>query len=711
MRRHLLVAAAIALLAFLVERTFRMEDDPVRSLVAADPVAAALFDRYQERSPFRGRIFVETDGLAPDEAARLSDALARAGYREVPVLAPAAPERVLELASQLPADSVAWLAGEEAVGRRVAEVLAVAALPGGGAALRELEVDPLGVGQAVAAVLAGGGGRAGGGTGAPAAGGAAGLPVPRVYESPVPLVYADVERLEEVLASLSPRARFIGADFFALENYRAVRRDVLVCSALTLVLTLALFLWFTRRLVLLWLLTVGSVVSYLAGVLAIRVFYAEIFAVVLVYTSTFVSFNTESIVHLSGIEEERRDRALLGVWSAIGTTLLGMAVLLLGGSVLVRQMAIASIAGLLAFLLFLVPYRRTVDAIRFRTVAVPGVQVARWVPAAICAVSAAGLALVGVPEVRTRIDAFRYESPALAREVEHFSRRLDALSLGDVVAVPAAGEPSAALRPLVDEGLLAWGAHPLSRYRSPADQAVTLAALAARHAEARERVVRIAAGQGIRLEPDERPPGRLLGEWEYLAIVGELGPVRWSDEAGGRRFVHAGLKRLPVDLAARGLVPLGPRTHYDALLTDLSRQLGWLFLAGLAAMAVYLAWVQRNAARIAYVFAPVVAAALGFAAWARLTGTPLTIVHLMGFSLVIAVAVDYTAVAVSSDHAPVEISKVLLTGLSAVATFGVLALARHPVLRSLGATVVAGALPSLAFALLVRMRPAPGGTP
>ena len=697
MKRNLLVAAAIAALAFAVERSFRLEDDPIRSLVMADPVAAALFDRYQERSPFRGRIFVESDGLSPAEQARLSEILARAGYREVPFLAVPDPARLLDLASQLPAGTVERLTGEEALRGRAAEILAIAALPGGGEALRQLEVDPLGVGPALLGRFLGAG-RGGEGGGAP----------PRVYESPRPLVYAEVEKVEEALAALSPRVHYIGADFFAVENYRAVRRDVLLCSTLTLLLTLGLFVWFTRRWVLLWLLGVGSLVSYLAGVLAIRVFYAEIFAVVLVYTSTFGSFNTESLVHLSGIEEGRRARTLVGIWSAIGTTLLGMAVMLLGRSVLVRQMSIASIAGLLSFLVFLVPFRRTVDGIRFRTVALPGWTAPRWLPAVLCGASAAGLLLVGPPRVETRIDAFRYQSAALGREVDHFSRRLDAASLGDVVAVPAPGFPSEALRPLAAEGLLAWDDHPLARFQDPAAQEATLAALRARWDGARSLLEKITDSEGVRLELPGSPPGRLLGEWEYLELLGEIGPLRWSDEAGGRRFVHAGLRRVPPDLAGRGIVPLGPRTHYDALLTDLSRQLGWLFLAGFAAMVAYLAWIQRDAARILYVFAPVLSVALGFAAWSRLTGTPLTIVHFMGFSLVIAIAVDYTAVAVSTDHGEVELSKILLTGLSAVATFGVLMLARHPILRSLGATVVAGAVPSLAFALLVRLRRAPG---
>ncbi len=121
MKKNLIVAAAIAVLTFAVERSFRLEEDPIRSLVVADPMAAALFDHYQERSPFRGRIFVERAVLTAAEEARVSAALAHGGYREVPFLAIPDPGRLLDLASQLPADEVARLASEEALRERVAK--------------------------------------------------------------------------------------------------------------------------------------------------------------------------------------------------------------------------------------------------------------------------------------------------------------------------------------------------------------------------------------------------------------------------------------------------------------------------------------------------------------------------------------------------------------------------------------------------------------
>jgi predicted exporter len=120
-------------------------------------------------------------------------------------------------------------------------------------------------------------------------------------------------------------------------------------------------------------------------------------------------------------------------------------------------------------------------------------------------------------------------------------------------------------------------------------------------------------------------------------------------------------------------------------------------------MAVYLGYLQRSAARVLYVFAPLFLSALAYCAWARLTGATVTIVHVMGASIVIGLAMDYTAVSVSADHGDVELSKVLLTGLCTLASFGVLLFARHPVLRDLGAVVSIGCGIALAFALFVRL--------
>lgn len=709
MKRTLAVMAITVALALFLRGT-RLEEDPIRSLAHPDPVRAALFDHYQENGIFRDRVYLEDGGLDTVDRARLAVALADAGYAEVPILDRPSPGAVLAMAPLLPAAEVRRLLAGDRLQGRAREAAGLAMLPGGDAYLAELERDPLGIGPALLGRLAGptahpepAGGRAGAAPSATA-------PAVHAYRSPRPLQYDRVGKVYDLLVALGPRVHFIGSDFFSVENYRAANHDIVVCAALSLVLNLIVFYLFTGRWSLLGLLFLGSVVSGLTGIAAIRAFHPEVFAVVLAYTSTFVGFNNESLVHLAGLRGEHRGRALLGVWSAIGTTVIGFLVLLLGRSPMVRQMALASLGGMAGFLLFLIPYRRLLAEVRFRAFPLPSISVRGWTVAALCAASAVGIALVGVPRVATRIEGFRFQTRVLDAQVAHFSQRLDAFGLDDVVAIEAPAGPAEALAPLVAAGKVDPSRHPLARLPAAEAQEETLRVLAG-YGAAVDRLVALLAEEGIRLEPSRTPPRpfAVLDGWAYLDGLGAVGPVRWTDTVAGRRFVMAGLE--PGAAEPAGAVPVSPRHYYDALLTTFSRELGWLFLAGLGVMAVYLVFLQRSTGRVLYVFAPLFLSALAFAVYARLSGTGIHIVHVMGFSLVIALALDYTAVAVSGEHGAVELSKVLLTGVSTLATFGILLLARHPVLRELGATVTIGCAVSLAFALFVSLRRRREGAP
>jgi hypothetical protein len=691
--KTVLVLSAVAGLAFLLRGT-ALEHDPIRALSDPDPVRATLFDDYQRASVFRDRVFVEEGPLGEQERTRLGEALQTAGYQEVPMFERPAREDVLRLAPLLPSSDVLALLDEATIEARAQGAISVAMLPGGDAYLNEIEADPVGLVPALASRFLGGS----------SAGDGGGV---RAYRGPRPVDFPRIGPVYDLLVSLSPPAHFIGGDFFAVENYRAVLHDILVCSIVSLGLTLAIFSLFTRRWTLLGLLFLGSIVSYLVGLLGLRVFYAEVYAVVIAYTSTFVTFNNEALVHLSGIEPARRRGQLVGIWSAIGTTFFGFVVLLLGRSVMVRQIAIASIGGMVGFLVFLVPYRSTLAGIRLRAISFPSVTAHPWLVGAMSAASLAGIFAVGVPSIRTRIDNFGFRTPALDAQVDYFERRLASLSLNDVagVRVPAGSDPQDALRPLASLGILDLSRHPLALWRSPDEQEASLRALRDGYPRAVARLTELLAKNGIQVQAPRDLPGNVhaIGSWEYLDLLGAIGPVRWIDTVGGSRFVMAALARgAPAELPPE-VIPVSPRRYYDGLLTSASRELAWLFLAGLAVMGIYLAVLQRSVARVLYVLAPLSLSAFAFAAYVRYSGTSVDIIHVLAFSLIIALATDYTSILVSTGHARPEQAKVLLTGASTLATFAVLWSARHPVLRELGATVTLGCAVSLAFALFVRL--------
>jgi hypothetical protein len=690
--KTLLVLLAVAGLAVLLRGT-TLEHDPIRALSDPDPVRAGLFEAYQRGNVFRERVFVEDGALGEPDRIRLQEALRAAGYEQVPVFERPARDQVLRLASLLPPSDLRTLLDDVTIDARAQEAISIAMLPGGDAYLREIEADPLGLTPALATRLLGSAGAQEG--------------VIRAYRGPRPIDFPRVEPAYDMLKSLSPPVHFIGGDFFAVENYRAVLRDILVCSIVSLAATLGIFSLFTRRWTLLGLLLLGSLVSYLVGLLGLRFFHAEVYAVVLAYTSTFVTFNNEALVHLSGIETARRRGQLVGIWSAIGTTLFGFIVLLFGRSVMVRQIAIASIGGMLGFLLFLVPYRSTLATIRIRPIALPSLTMRPWLVGALCAASLGGVLAVGLPRVGTRIDAFGVRTPMLDQQVVHFSRRLASLSLDDVVGVhvPAGGDPGDVLRPLASRGIVDLSRHPLALWRPSDEQERALFILREGYPRAVARLTELLARGGIQVRVAQDFPATVqaIGAWDFLDLVGTIGPARWTETVNGDRFVMAGLSaRAPLELP-EGVIPASPRRYYDGILTSASRELAWLFLAGLVVMGIYLAALQRSVARVLYVLAPLSLSALAFAVYIRYTGATVDIIHILAFSLIIALATDYASVLVSTGHAPPEQAKILLTGASTLATFAVLWSARHPLLRELGATVTLGCAVSLAFALFIRL--------
>ncbi len=696
MKRWLLAGLLTGALFLAVRERFVLEDDPVRSLRSRDPKAAKLFDAYQERSLFKEKIFVDFSKLSEKEAADLEGVLKQARYTPTTIFPRPAPEALAPLLPLLPVEALQAHLSDEALEKRAQEALSFAMLPGGSGYLAQLEKDPLGLGTLLfthfaTSLLAGDNGAE-----APAD--------LRVYQSPSPLKYDEVEVAYNALLALGDKVHFIGGDFYSYENYKAVYRDVFVCSTLSLILNLALFFIFTRRWTPLALLFVGSIISYLAGLLAVGLVYERIFSLALAFTSTFVGFNNEYLVHLSGIEEgERKQHSILAIWSAIGTTLLGFLVLLLGHSVIIRQMSLASLGGMVGFLGFLFLFKKPLGEIRFRTFDWPKATVGRRGLALLGAASLLLLFVLPRPTISTSIEDFRFQSPALEAQAKYFTEKLGQLSLDRVYAAPISGTPHQTFQALESAGVLSAHGHPLRWFRSTAEQQKSIDFLKERLGAASAKMQSSLEEAGLALAPAAISLPATLDEWGFLTTLNALSPAKWAQDLDGERFLFVPAKAdAPVERSPVALLPMSPQFYFDTLLTDLSRELGWLFLLGMAAMTVYLAWLQKSFFKVLYVFLPLALSAAAFLVIVRTTGVGLNIIHFVAFALVIGLATDYTSVAVSTDHHDVEMSKILLTSLSTLATFGILLVARHPVLKDLGVTVTAGCVITALLALFVK---------
>ncbi len=703
-RRWGLVALFTGILFFIVQARFVLDDDPIRSLRAQGGPEAELFDRYHEKSVFDGKVFLEVSRLTDEELTGLRKLLEETGYKPASLFAPPTGVQMASFLPLLPQETVAQALTDEAVDKRADEALSFAFLPGGAAFLGQMKQDPLGLGQAFLKETLDTLGFARPDDG--------GRPAGRIlaYDSPSPIVYDQVGRLYDRLRELGDRVNFIGADFYAYESYRDAQRDILVCTILSTLVNLALFFFFTRRLGPMVLLLVGSGISYLSGILVVGLFYERVFAVVLAFASTFVGFNNEYLVHLSALPQGSGKKSLLGVWSAVGTTLLGFLVLLAGRSVIVRQMALASLGGMAGFLVVLFIFRRQLNEIRYRTFHWKKAVISRKALIAVTAASILAIALLPKPRIATDVKDFRNESPLMSIQEKYFMGRLGEVKLSHVAAVPVKDAARLAddVKALEAQGRIDMTAHPLKVWRPAAEQKAVLALLKEKGPGAIRRLSEKLDESGLELglEPDMFKGLAPIGAYEFLSALNSLTPAKWADEVRGEKFIF--VSGIPDRLADEGgarLTPMNPKDYFDGMLTGLSRELALLFVLGLLAMCIYLIVLHKKPFRVLYVFVPLMLIAAAFLAIGALSGeaNQLSIIHVVGFALVIALATDYASVAMSVDHHEVELSKILITSLSTLGTFGVLLIAKNPVIAVLGYTVTLACLIAAPYALFLKL--------
>ncbi len=148
---------------------------------------------------------------------------------------------------------------------------------------------------------------------------------------------------------------------------------------------------------------------------------------------------------------------------------------------------------------------------------------------------------------------------------------------------------------------------------------------------------------------------------------------------------------------------------YSAYLSEAVR----LSLGGFAAIAVLLAIAMRGIVRAARVLAPLIVAVSCAAALLVAAGIQLTILHLVGLLLIVAVGSNYALFFESArgadaglDIDPATIAAVAIANFATVIGFGLLSFSQVPVLEALGMTVAPGAFLALAFSALLAPRPA-----
>jgi predicted exporter len=579
-----------------------------------------------------------------------------------------------------------------------------------------------------------------------------------------------VEAIQAAFRGAPPGARLVmsGPGVFAVAARANIKAQVARLSIVSSALIVALLLLVYRSVTALLLGLVPVVSGALVGIAAVALGFGVVQGVTLGFGVTLIGEGVDYSIYLF-VQSTANTEWRRSVWPTIRlgmlTSVCGFAVLLASSFPGLAQLGLYSLTGVLAAGLVtrlvlpellprdfrirdLTPIGRR--AARVREAASAGRLVVALI--AVCAAVVLGLyrnrlwshdlaALSPVPMAAQTLDG-QLRADLGAPDV----RYMVVISAPDEQsALGGAEHVGAELDGLADSGVI-------SGYQSPAQYLPSLAAQRRRQESLpppdvlRTRLTQALSGLPLResrLAPflhdvevaRTAPPldAASLDGTSFEALAGAL-LVREDDgwraliplEApflnGSARDVDIGRVRRVVSVGAPDDVTvLNLKDQVDAMYSSYLAGAVRLSLAGFAAIVVLLLIALRSLSRVLRVVLPLALAVLTVAACLRLFGAPLTLLHVVGMLLIVAVGSNYalffdkrfsssppgtgTAAPGGAATSELTLASLLVANCSTVMAFGVLALSSVPVLHDLGETVAPGALLALIYAALLARQP------
>lgn len=568
------------------------------------------------------------------------------------------------------------------------------------------------------------------------------------------------------LASAHPGVRNLtleitGPGVFSVNSRASIKGEVIRLSTLgsTIIIILLLIVYRSLPALALGLLPVVS--GALAGVVAVSLGYGTVHGITLGFGTTLIGEAVDYSIYLfiqstgSGHRGALRDNRAGNFWPTIRlgvlTSIFGFASLLFSGFPGLAQLGLYSIAGLVAAALvtrFVLPHLLPADfQVRDLTPLgnrlAAGVAVAHRLRLLIVLLVVASATVLFV----SRSALWNAELGALS-PVPKADQDLDAelranLGAPDVryLAVVTAPDAESALQlaeqagrqldVLVDAGILAG-------YETPTRFLPSLATQASRQASLPPRPVLVdrleAALKDSPLRPERLTPflestetarqlppitrKTLEGTSLALAVDALLlqQPDKWTAllplraaqsgehaQAIDPERVRARLAGLP------GVLFVDLKAESDRLYASYLNEALMLSGAGAVAIVLLLAIHLRSPRRLLQVIAPLAAAVIVVVAGLVATGERLTILHLVGMLLIVAVGSNYALFFDQTDgHRPVAgrtLASLAVANLTTVTGFGLLAFSSVPVLKAIGATVGPGAILALLFSAALARPP------
>jgi predicted exporter len=170
--------------------------------------------------------------------------------------------------------------------------------------------------------------------------------------------------------------------------------------------------------------------------------------------------------------------------------------------------------------------------------------------------------------------------------------------------------------------------------------------------------------------------------------------------------VHSAISKLALGEGVEAVV-LDVKSEIDQLYASYLSEALRLSVAGFVGIVVLLVIFLRSLIRATRVVVPLVLAVLTVVTGLVVLGEELTILHLIGMLLIVAVGSNYalffdrSAQDPHAGSAPLTLASLVVANAATVLGFGVLAFSSVPILQALGSTVAPGAFLALLFSALL----------
>ncbi|HUP97398.1 MAG TPA: MMPL family transporter [Usitatibacter sp.] len=565
------------------------------------------------------------------------------------------------------------------------------------------------------------------------------------------------QHFAEVAAGRDAKLLVTGPGVFSAQARAMIERDVERLALVSLAIVASLLLAVYRSPLALALGLVPVLSGALAGFAAVSLGFGVVHGITVGFGTTLIGEAVDYSIYLFVQSERSADAGegwVAGFWPTVRlgvlTSISGFAALVFSGLPGLAQLGVYSVTGLVvaaAVTRFVLP-QLLPAGFRIRDVTPLGLRLGR-----VCAFLARGRWLVAAVALTAGVVLALHHATLWDPQISTLNpiperdRRIDlelrgAIGASDTrhtiaVRAPSADEALASaekvgreLDRLVTAGQLGGYESPARALPSAATQRARLDALpdaATLRARLKEAL------QGMPLRPERLEP--FVADVEKARATGALTRERFTGsvfeaaldghlfrDASGRWIALLGLRspegaRVDPAVVARAIASAGAA---GALSFDMKAEIDRLYSGyfdraltmsalGLAAIVALLAAALRSPARVLRVLAPLLAGVLVVAAWHALSGTRMSLLHLVGLLLVVAIGSNYALffdrmAAGGAVSAPRTLASLALANFTTVASFGALALSGIPLLRAIGSTVALGAFATLVFAAMLAGR-------